>query len=35
MTGRRLYLPSVYPESLDYSLDFVVKGKPKKLKKEK
>jgi len=35
MTGRRLYLPCVYPESLDYILDFVVKGKPKKLKKEK
>ena len=35
MTGRRLDLQSVCPESLDYILDFVVNGIPKKLKKEK
>ena len=35
MTGRRLYLQSLYPESLEYILDFVVKGMPRKLKKEK
>jgi len=34
MTGR-IYLQSVYPESFEYILDFVVKGIPKKLKKEK